>query len=367
MRALHKTRLRLRSLIRRSKLQRELDEEFRFHLDQLVDENIGAGRPEEEARRSAIRAIGGISQLQEECRDMRRTNYIEETFRDFRHAGRNLLRNKGFSILAGLIMALGIGGNTAFFSLVNQILLHPPGVSEPQRVVLVRTQYKKLNLDIGAASAPAFADARANRQLFEHVAASRAVNFNYTTQVGPVRLPGAAVSAEWFDVFGARPAIGRVFSADEDRPNANRVAVLAYDAWVRLFDADPHVLGRTMELNQTPYQIIGVMSRDFHQPRAADFWVPLALSARALAPQNWLNEYLTVMARTQPGTSFDRASAWLKLATGRVLAIVPANVRTFVVNSQWGLDASRFTDASAGETKTPILILLGAVSLVLLF
>lgn len=366
MRALDKARLLLRSLIRRSEVERELDEEFRFHLDQLVEENIAAGMREDEARKSALRSIGGISQLQEECRDMRRTNYIDETLRDFRYAGRNLLRSKGFAILAGLIMAFGIGANTAVFSLVNQILLHPPGVSEPQRIVVLRTHYKKLNLDVGSASGPAFADARANKQLFEHVGASRRVNFNYTAQVSPVRLPGAAVSAEWFDVFGARPAIGRVFVAAEDQPNANRVVVLAYDAWVRLYGADPHVLGRTMELNQTPYEIIGVMARDFHQPRAADLWVPLALSARALSPQSWLNEYLTVMARTQPTMSFAQANAWLKLATQRVLAIVPANVGSVVVNNQWGMDASRFADASAGATKTPILILLGAVSLVLL-
>jgi putative ABC transport system permease protein len=366
MRALHKARLRVRSLIRRSQLERELDEEFRFHLDQLVEENIAAGMREDEARRSALHTIGGISQFQEECRDMRPTNYIDETLRDFRHAGRNLLRSKAFSILAGLIMALGIGANTAVFSLVNQILLHPPGVSEPQRVVVLRTHYKKLSLDVPSASGPAFADARANKQLFQHVGASRPVNFNYTAQGSPVRVPGAAVSAEWFDVFGAKPAIGRVFVADEDQPNASRVVVLAYDAWVRLYGADPHVLGRTVELNQTPYQIIGVMPRDFHQPRAADFWVPLALSARALSPQTWLNEYLSVMARTQPGISFAQASAWLRLATERVLPILPASVRTFVTNNQWGLDASRFVDASAGETKTPILILLGAVSLVLL-
>jgi putative ABC transport system permease protein len=366
MRAIAKARLLLRSLIRRSEVERNLEEEFRFHLDQLVEENIAAGMKEVEARESALRTIGGISQFEEECRDMRRTNYIDETLLDFRYAGRSLLRNKGFSILAGLIMALGIGANTAVFSLVNQILLHPPGVSEPQRILALRTHYKKLNLDVSSASGPAFADARANRQLFEHVGASRSVNFNYTAQGNPVRLPGAAASAEWFDVFGAKPTLGRVFVAGEDMPNANRVVVLSYDAWVRLYGADPHVLGRTMELNQTPHQIIGVMARGFHQPRAADLWVPLALSARALSPQTWLNENLTVMARTQPTMSFAQANAWLKLASQRVLAIAPANVRSLVVNNQWGMDASRLVDASAGETKAPILILLSAVSLVLL-
>src|ERR1041385_2988632 len=122
MRALKKAHLRLRSLIRRSQVERELDEEFRFHLDQLVEENVAAGMREDETRKLAIRTIGGISQLQEECRDMRRTNYIEDLLRDLRYAGRNLLRSKSFSILAVLIMALGIGANTAVFSLVNQIL-----------------------------------------------------------------------------------------------------------------------------------------------------------------------------------------------------------------------------------------------------
>src|SRR6266850_7124889 len=201
MRALDKARLLLRSLIRRSEVERELDEEFRFHLDQLVEENIAAGMREDEARKSALRTIGGISQLQEECRDMRRTNYIDETLRDFRYAGRSLFRSKGFSILAGLIMALGIGANTAVFSLVNQILLHPPGVSEPQRIVVLRTKYANLNLDLELASPPALADARASKQIFERAGAARQVHFNYTAQVSPVRLPGAAVSAEWFDVF----------------------------------------------------------------------------------------------------------------------------------------------------------------------
>src|SRR5215469_16846184 len=166
MRALDQARLRLCSLTRRAKLERELDEEFRFHLDQLVDENMAMGMPEDEARSAALRTIGGISQLQEECRDMRRTNYIDDVLDDLRYAGRNLLRSRGFSILAVLIMALGIGANTAVFSLVNQILLHPPGVSEPQRIVVVRTKYSKLNLDLDSASPPALADVRANKQTF---------------------------------------------------------------------------------------------------------------------------------------------------------------------------------------------------------
>src|SRR5437763_9361075 len=307
MRVLDKVCLRLRSLTRRANLDREPDEEFRFHLDQLVDENMAAGMTADEARIAAIRAIGGISQFQEECRDMRRTNYIHDGLQDLRYAGRNLLRSRGFSCLAVLIMALAIGANTAVFSLVNQILLHPPGVSEPQRIVVVRTKYSKLNVDLDSSSPPALADGRTNKQMFEHAGAARAASFNYSDRTAPIRLAGAEVSAGWFDVFSARPILGRLFSADEDQPKANRVVVLGHDAWQRLFGGDPAIIGRTVELNQQPYEIIGVMGRFFHQPRAVDLWVPLALPPAAFAIENWFNGNISVFAGIRPGISFSQS------------------------------------------------------------
>ncbi len=297
---------------------------------------------------------------------MRRVNYIDDLLRDLRYEGRNLRRSPGFATLTVVIMALGIGGNTAVFSLVNQILLHPPGVSEPQRIVVVRTKYANLNLDLELASPPALADARASKQIFERAGAARAASFNYADRTVPVRLPGAAVSAGWFDVFGARPALGRVFSADEDQPNANRVVVLAHDAWLRLFGGDAGVVGRTIELNQQPYEIIGVMGRGFHQPRAVDIWVPLALPPSAFALQNWFNGSISVMARTQPAVSFAQAEAWLRWNAERVAAAAPANLRGLVKDWGWAVGASLFADSNAGSIKAPMLILLGAVGLVLL-
>ena len=137
------------------------------------------------------------------------------------------------------------------------------------------------------------------------------LSFNYADQQVPERLPGAAVSAGWFDVFGARPELGRVFTPEEDQPNANRVVVLAYGAWQRLFGGDPQVIGRSIELNQQPYQIIGVMTRDFRWPRAVDLWVPLALPPSAFTPQNWFNEHLSVVARMRPGVPPAQADAFL--------------------------------------------------------
>src|ERR1043166_5637262 len=222
---LRQAALRLRTLFQRHRVERELEEEFQFHIQQRIELEIARGLSPEEARFAALRAMDGLEQRKEECRDMRRVNYIDDLLRDLRYAGRNLRRSPGFAALAVLIMALGIGGNTAVFSLVNQILLHPPGVSDPPRIVVVRTKYDKLNLDLELASGPALADALANHKIFEYAGAARSASFNYADRAAPVRLPGAAVSAGWFDVFGARPALGRVFSAGEDQPNANRVAV----------------------------------------------------------------------------------------------------------------------------------------------
>lgn len=363
---LRRATLRLRTLFQRDRVERELEEEFQFHMDRRIELEIARGLSPAEARFAALRAMDGIEQHKEECRDMRRVHYIDDLLRDLRYAGRNLRRSPGFTTLTVLIMALGIGGNTAVFSLVNQILLHPPGVSEPQRIVVVRTKYDKLNLNFDGASAPALADARANKQIFEHAGAVRPISFNYTDGAVPVRLPGAAVSAEWFEVFGARPTLGRVFAADEDQPNANRVVVLAYDAWLRLFGGDPGVVGRTIQLNQQPYEVVGVMGRQFHQPRAVDVWVPLALPPRAFSPQNRFNENLSVMARRQTGISFAQADAWLRWSAARVAAAAPPNLRSIVADAGWGMEATPFTDSSAGNAKMPVLILLGAVSLVLL-
>jgi predicted permease len=357
---------RLRGSLWGGRQESELAEEVAAHIEMLTEANVRSGMNPQEARRAAMLKFGGVDVVKESYRDQRGLPWIETTWADMRYAVRTLRKSPGFSAVATLTLALGIAANTAVFSLVNQILLHPPGVSEPQRIVVLRTKYDTLNLNFEFAAAPAFADARANKQIFEHAGAVQPHSLNYVHGAVPVRLPGAAVSAEWFDVFGARPALGRIFTADEDQPDANRVVVLAYNAWLRLFGGDSGVVGRTIELNQQPYQIIGVMGRDFHQPRAVDVWVPLALPPQALARQNWFNENLSVMARMQPAVSFAQADAWLKLNANRVAAAAPARVRAVVIDGGWGMGATPFADSSAGKTKTPVLLLLGAVGLVLL-
>jgi hypothetical protein len=150
---------------------------------------------------------------------------------DFRLAFRSLRKSPGFALAALSALALGIGANTAIFSLVNQLLLSPPGITDPENVVAVRVRYDKLNLTSIGMSAPNFADVRDTSEVFEHAAITDSGDFNYTGGNVPERLQGANVTAEWFDVFGAAPLLGRTFHPEEDQPNANNVVVLGYSAW----------------------------------------------------------------------------------------------------------------------------------------
>src|SRR5258708_33289632 len=154
---------------------------------------------------------------------------------DFRVAFRTLGKSPAFTLTAIAALALGVGANTAIFSLVNQVLLNPPGVSDPARIVTLRAKYDKLNLASIPMSTPDFADVRKSTPIFEYVAGMDGGNFNYTGGDVPERLQGAAVTVDWFSVFGTAPMLGRSFRPEEDQPNNNRVIVLSYPTWIRLF------------------------------------------------------------------------------------------------------------------------------------
>jgi putative ABC transport system permease protein len=284
---------------------------------------------------------------------------------DFRVAGRALRKSPGFAATAIAALALGIGANAAIFSMVNQILLNPAGVARPDRVVALRAKYDKLNLRNISVSTRDFADVRDSRDLFEHAAIINQADFNYQTGDTPERLQGGLVTAEWFDLFGAKPALGRVFTPEEDQPEANRVIVLAYPAWQRLFGSDPGAVGKTITLNDRPYQIVGIMGRDFRFPRNVDLWSPLGLPLAAYGENNRFNESYTGYARLRDGVSFERANAFMNILSDR-LKNSGTRGAAYAKDSQWGIFALPITDFLAGDTKRPLVILLCAVGFVLL-
>jgi predicted permease len=268
-------------------------------------------------------------------------------------------------VVALVTLALGIGANTAIFSVVNQVLLNPAGISNPGRIVALRVNYDKLALRNIGVSIPDFADVLHSTQQFESAALLDTGDFNYTGSAVPERLRGASVTWRWFDVFGAHPALGRVFRPEEDRPNANPEVVLSFAAWKRLFGEDPGVLGRAIELNQTTYRIIGVMGADFRWPADIDLWAPLGLADSQYSENNRFNESFQAVARLRPGVPFASANAFVGVLSNRLKTSGSGN-GAYAKDAAWGIFLLPFTDFIAGPTRTPMLVLLGAVGFVLL-
>ena len=284
---------------------------------------------------------------------------------DVRYGLRVLAASPGFAAVAVLTLALGIGANTVVFSVINELFLHPSGISDPEHLFAVRVKYEKLNLKSIVISAPDFKDIRDSKQVFSSAAAEFEESLNYLGPEGPQRLTVAKASWQWFDTFGARPILGRIFRSEEDQPNANQVAVLAYGAWQHLFGGDPAIVGRSIQLNHQAYHVVGVMGPDFDRPRRVALWIPLGLAANEYSPDNYFNEGLFVVARTRPAVSRAQAEAYVGMLTGRLFHAYP-QANAYAKDSGWGMFVVPFTEYASGDFRMPLLILLGAVGFVLL-
>jgi predicted permease len=284
---------------------------------------------------------------------------------DFRYGLRLLARSPSFTAVAVLTLALGIGANTAIFSVMNALLLHPPGLPDPNRVVALRVKYDKLNLKSIVVSAPDFVDVRESKQIFSAAAMADEADFNYTGSDLPERLLGAPVTWQWFEVFGAKPRLGRAFQPEEDQPGANRIAILSDATWKRLFGSDPAILGETIQLNQLAYKVVGVMGPEFNWPPQAQLWVPLGLPAADYAADNRFNESYFAVARIRPDVTLKQAQAFLPVLNRRA---EDSNTRVgaYVRDSAWGMFILPLTEFAYGDLKTPLYILLGSVAFVLL-
>jgi predicted permease len=284
---------------------------------------------------------------------------------DIRVAARALGRNPVFSVTAIAVLALGIGANSAIFGLVNQALFSPPGLSDPSRIVAVRASYPKLNLPSISISGPDFRDVRNAREAFEHTAVMETHDVVYLEGGEPKVLRAAMVSLEWFDVFGAKPALGRTFVQEEDQPDGPRSVVLAHAAWVSIFGSNPTIVGRLVTIDDKPSKVVGVMSPDYRWPREVDLWLPLALERAELTDDYRFNEHLFGVARLRPGVTRTAANARIGVLAARVRSGTDESA-AFARSSEWGMFVTAFTELVAGDSRLPMLVLLGAVGFVLL-
>lgn len=357
MRMLDKVRLRLRSLFFRRNVERELETELRFHLDQIVEENVAAGVARDEARRLALLKIGGITQFQEECRDMRRVNYIDDLLGDLRYATRNLRRNPGFATLAVLIMELGVGANTAVFSVVNAVLLKPLSYRDPDRIVTLSNSSTSREAPTALSkqvSIPDFQDWHDQSSSFEAMAyySSRetAVILGSTAEYARV----TNVGPEFFRVFAVHPLIGRSFTSEEIKPRAGGAATISYTYWQSHFGGDPHALGRTVRCPDLR-SIVGVLPPNFGFPNNTDIWVSAVGPPGSRGGQNFL-----AVARLKPGLPLKRAQI-------EMTAIAQRSEQQFPeTNRGRSVAVTRLRDEMVGNVRVTLYLLLGAVAVVLL-
>ena len=282
---------------------------------------------------------------------------METILQDVRHAVRMLARSPVFTIVAIAALALGIGANTAIFSVVNSIILQPLPYSQPER--LVRLVMKFPNGNSQAVSVPKFMTWIHNTEAFQYACAYNfsGPGLNLSGSGMPEQVKGIHVSADFFPVFDAVPALGRVFSRDEDRPGGQQLAVMSHGLWLRRFGGDPAMVGRAIVLNGEPFTVIGILRASFISYPPADLFLPLQ------ADPNSVNQghYLSAAARLKPGVTLEAAQAQMKVAAERFRQGHPG-----AMNKNESASAVPFQEAMTGDVKQPLMILLGAVALVLL-
>jgi len=283
--------------------------------------------------------------------------------KDIAYAARILRRSPGFTLTAVLTLALGIGANTAIFSVVNATLLRPLPFPHPERLVAISNQYKALGLDFASASVPDYLDYRKQRQLFSEVAAINTDDFNLTGVDRPERLQCGEGTSGLFAVLGIRPILGRVFTYEEDQPGKNQVVLLTQGLWKRRFGGDPNVLGRTIHLNGKPYTVVGIVPSILQWFAPLDAWIPTGFTPEQMSPPRRDNQFLFILARLQPGVSIERARAGMA-AFGSVLAKnFPDN---YPPSSGWAIRVDSLNELLVGDVRGALIVLLAAVGFVLL-
>jgi len=283
---------------------------------------------------------------------------METLFQDIRYGVRTLLKNPGFTAVAVIALALGIGANSAIFSVVNAVLLRPLQFDQPEQLVLVWEKRPALGRVRNPASYPDFVDWRAQNQVFENMAAYVGRGFNLTGTDEAERIDGTAISPSMFQILRVQPRIGRAFQDDEDKPGQNSVVILSNGVWQRRFGADPDIAGKTIKLNDQSYTVIGVMPADFIFPnRSTEVWVPLTPSPED--QNNRGGHGFNVVARLKQGVTLDQAQENMN-------AIASSLEQQYQVNTGHGVNVFSLHEEVVANARPALFVLLGAVALVLL-
>jgi putative ABC transport system permease protein len=346
-----------RNLFHKETVDHELAEEIRAHLDLLTETKIEQGLAPVEARRAALVELGGVEQVTESVREVRQGRLLEDLWQDARYALRSLRKHPGFTAIAIFTLALGIGANTAIFSVINAVLLRPLPYEDADRLVVLTETVADRPIGV---SYPNFVDWRNQSTMFENVAAVRnRESFNLTGNGDSERLQGRLVSANFLSTLGVKPIRGRDFAPEDDRPGAAPVVMLSYALWQRRFGGDEKIIGQQLTLNRESFTVIGVTPANLEYGQETDLTVPIGLSTERFSPRG-RDPGIETVARVKQGVSTETANAELNTIAARLEQQYPETNNGRRVR----LDSLR--EVIVGDIRPILLTLLGAVGLVLL-
>lgn len=354
------------SIFPQRELDRDIEDELSFHIEARIRENISAGMSPTQAREEALRRFGDYGRVRGDCRRIgleriradRRAEMLDQLKQDVTFAVRSLVKRPGFTAVAILILALGIGGNAAIFSIVDGVLLRPLPFRNAERLVFVWGVERGLKSGSNWASYPDFVDFERGTTAFEEMAAlSTSYNPAITSpDADPTRVAAARVSHDLFDLLGVEPALGRGILPEDDQPGAAPVVVISHGFWGQRFGADPDVIGRAIRLDGVMHSIVGVMPPDFDFP-GVKLWVPML-------PEHHSDQRgqhrLLVIARIADGISFERAESDIQAVAARLEEAYPET------NTKRGARLEPMQETIVGDVRPALMVMLGAVFLVLL-
>ena len=352
---------------RRKRRLDDLDQEIREHLELATQENIERGMSPEPAYYAALRKFGNVTRAKEDAREVWSILWAEQFGQDLRFAFRQLRKSRAFAAVAILTLALGIGANTAVFSVADAVLLKPLRFDDPNSLAVVWEKLPKYDITRNTVSPANFLDWRQQNRGFSGMAAFVDQPVNLTGAGRPEQVDVEQVSANFFSVLGVEPMLGRGFVDGEDQPGKSNVVILGFSLWKSKFAGDPDIVGKSIQLNGHANLVVGVMRPDFdwyisefsitHQK--PQLWAPLEITP-AWRDRAKLGRYLRVVARLKPGVSLSQAQAQMDVLATDLAA------RYAAYDKDWGVALVSLRDQLSGSFRPALLILLGAVGFVLL-
>jgi putative ABC transport system permease protein len=356
----------LQSLFRKRKVEQELDKELHFHLEMEMEKNMRNGMSPEEARYVAMRSFGGVEKIKEECRDVRSLNIIDTLWQDIRFGLRLLMRNPGFTLVALLTLALGIGANTAIFSVIYGVLLRPLPYKRGNELVVLSQQAPLAKIENVPFSVKELADYRERNKTLEDLVEYHTMQFILLGRAEPEKVQTGVVSAQFFDFLGVKPVLGRTFIPEEDRPGAEPVLLLSYGYWQRSHGGDPNIVGKTFKMNDRVHTVVGVLPSIPQYPNENDVYMPTAACPFRSANRTVENRnarMVRVFGRLKPGVRVEQARNDLVMIANQLREEYP---ESYPKDRGYTATLAPLQEELTRAARPTLLILLGTAGLVLL-